>query len=266
MNRNDLIMAFKRAGLGAHATALADLAAPAVRIAVNATESDALPLGASRIGGMPDVPSDLEWPTWRDNPLAFIAQLDMADVSCFAGADVLPGAGHLAFFYDARQPWGYERDDSGSSRVVYLPAGVRLTRREVPAALPDEGRFKTCAVSFAPRLTLPSIDSEPLEGMRLSDDQLEAYCDVRERFRESDGPGWSSQVLGHPDEVQGSMEAGCASIVGGTAPDWRLLLQVDSESSAGMMWGDVGRIYWWIRRADLASRRFDRAWLVLQCC
>lgn len=32
-----------------------------------------------------------------------------------------------------------------------------------------------------------------------------------------------------------------------------------------MMWGDVGRLYYWIRREDLAQRRFDKVWLVLQC-
>jgi len=31
------------------------------------------------------------------------------------------------------------------------------------------------------------------------------------------------------------------------------------------MWGDLGRIYYWIRDDDLAARRFDRSWLVLQC-
>ena len=29
--------------------------------------------------------------------------------------------------------------------------------------------------------------------------------------------------------------------------------------------GDVGRIYYWMPSEDLAARRFDRAWLILQC-
>ncbi|NNJ25645.1 hypothetical protein LzC2_17180 [Planctomycetes bacterium LzC2] len=32
-----------------------------------------------------------------------------------------------------------------------------------------------------------------------------------------------------------------------------------------MMWGDLGMLYWWIRREDLAARRFDRVWMTLQC-
>jgi uncharacterized protein YwqG len=46
---------------------------------------------------------------------------------------------------------------------------------------------------------------------------------------------------------------------------WRLLLQVPSVEAAGMMWGDAGCLYYWIRDDDLAARRFERCWLILQC-
>jgi uncharacterized protein YwqG len=47
--------------------------------------------------------------------------------------------------------------------------------------------------------------------------------------------------------------------------EWRLLLQVDTDDDAKMMWGDAGRIYFWIRDEDLRARRFDKTWLVFQC-
>jgi uncharacterized protein YwqG len=53
--------------------------------------------------------------------------------------------------------------------------------------------------------------------------------------------------------------------LGAGAVQWRLLLQVDSDQDAGMLWGDVGRIYYWIRAQDLAARRLGQAWLILQC-
>lgn len=49
------------------------------------------------------------------------------------------------------------------------------------------------------------------------------------------------------------------------ADQWKLLVQVDSDDGAGMMWGDMGRLYFWIRREDPAEARFDRVWMVLQC-
>ena len=46
---------------------------------------------------------------------------------------------------------------------------------------------------------------------------------------------------------------------------WRLLLQLDSDEAASMMWGDLGRVYFWIRERDLQDQRFDRTWTILQC-
>lgn len=62
---------------------------------------------------------------------------------------------------------------------------------------------------------------------------------------------------GPPDPREAGLRAG--------ASEWRLLLQIDSDDNAGMMWGDVGRLYVWIRRDDLKRRDFSRAWVVLQC-
>ena len=48
--------------------------------------------------------------------------------------------------------------------------------------------------------------------------------------------------------------------------DWQLLLQIDSdEDNLGVIWGDAGLVYFWIRKQDLEKRDFSNVWLVLQC-
>ena len=49
--------------------------------------------------------------------------------------------------------------------------------------------------------------------------------------------------------------------------DWRLLFQLDTVADGDfeLMFGDCGRIYFYIRTEDLQARRFDRVWLILQC-
>ena len=32
-----------------------------------------------------------------------------------------------------------------------------------------------------------------------------------------------------------------------------------------MMWGDVGKLYFWIRKQDLARRDFSNVWMIMQC-
>jgi uncharacterized protein YwqG len=49
------------------------------------------------------------------------------------------------------------------------------------------------------------------------------------------------------------------------ADDWLLLLQLDSDGTADVLWGDVGMLYFWIRRQDLQEQRFDKVWMTMQC-
>ena len=53
-----------------------------------------------------------------------------------------------------------------------------------------------------------------------------------------------------------------------TARDrWMLLFQLDTveQGDFELMFGDCGHIYFYITKEDLAARRFDRIWLILQC-
>jgi uncharacterized protein YwqG len=46
--------------------------------------------------------------------------------------------------------------------------------------------------------------------------------------------------------------------------NWTLLLQVDSEDENGMMWGDLGKLYYWIKKEDLKNGNFNNVWVILQ--
>ena len=51
------------------------------------------------------------------------------------------------------------------------------------------------------------------------------------------------------------------------AADWVLLFQMASiqEDDYELMFGDLGNLYFYIRKQDLKERNFDKVWLVLQC-
>ena len=64
-------------------------------------------------------------------------------------------------------------------------------------------------------------------------------------------------------------EAHCTLVTLPELPTARrqLLFQLDTVESGGfeLMFGDCGHIYFYITKEDLAARRFDRIWLILQC-
>lgn len=95
---------------------------------------------SSRLGGLPSLPSDLDWPRASDGtPLHFLAQVDCADV---AFPTPLPDRGILFFFGrdDDEQRWYDGGRDSDNFRVVYAPdASAATPRREAPADLPQVG-------------------------------------------------------------------------------------------------------------------------------
>ncbi len=49
------------------------------------------------------------------------------------------------------------------------------------------------------------------------------------------------------------------------AKDWRLLLQFSSDDDLGVMWGDLGELYFWVKEQDSVEGDFSDVWLILQC-
>jgi len=289
--RDEVIRGLVDAGLGDVITKLEPVMKPTILLNPEATEMDAMGLGESRLGGDPDLPDDVVWPEYKGRPLTFIAQINLADVAPFAAAKELPAQGWLWFFYDAdEQPWGFE-EQAGCSRVIYRESGT-LVRRQRPATPPGyvsefeaPESFSPCRVKFEEYESIRSQIDEVRGELGIDPglfDKFEEYLD--EEFNDDEGSEnpWSERSLlrGFPDQVQGDLGEECTMTVnhllGLPAPqreedfrslecEWNLLLQVGSEDKCDMMWGDVGCLYFMIRDEDLAARRFDRHWLVLQC-
>lgn len=245
-----------------------------------------LKIGGSKIGGRPDVTDEFRWPLREDKPLAFIAQINLAEFK----HDLLPPAGMLYFFYDL-EVWGFDPDDSASVRVIYEEPGgahnpIRLPTFEtkvlfgLKTKLVKPTTFGECRISFYPGYSLPSADDKRLEEF-LKDDQLsDRYCDAKEASTPI------VQLFGHPNPIQQDiMQLECQLVTNGLycgdtsgyenpralelakgKDDWVLLFQLGEHPPSEMTWGDAGMLYFWIRKQDLAERRFERTWMILQCC
>ncbi len=102
---------------------LRQVARQEIKITFGQTD-EPLPVGCSRIGGRPDVPSDFVWPTYEGSsydvelkcrPLSFLAQINLRDVAAWDEEHLLPTEGILSFFYELEtMQWGFDPKDEGS--------------------------------------------------------------------------------------------------------------------------------------------------------
>jgi uncharacterized protein YwqG len=258
--------------------AVTGAAAPSLRL-VHAGPCDAT-AARSRLGGAPLAGPGFVWPHARDGrPLSLIGQLNTDDINAVAGGDQLPAGLVLAFFYDAgrQQGWGFDPADAQYWRVTAVAAAAAAPAPAPAGALV----FPSIALAADRVLTVPDGDEHAVR--HLWQGSGEAVKDVYRRLGPAGRPP-RHRVFGWPDLVQGPMQLECqlashGIYVGGPAGyrdpragrlragagDWLLLWQIDTDDQAGWMWGDLGTIYYWIRRRDLTAASFDRVWMILQC-
>ncbi|WP_127534392.1 YwqG family protein [Paenibacillus kobensis] len=291
MNDKDILKLLEDSGLAAYKERIAPLIFPSLRIGLEPVDDGAVPVGGSKLGGVPDLPPQTEWPSWKQYSMSFIAQIDLSELP---QPSPLPERGLLSFFYTVEGMYGDLEfyGDPDTCKVIYTEEAEQRTgleRREQPDKLSPDAVLRPNRLTYEQELCVPASESAYLEdmglGWGLNQELFEKYWDVflsqyRERAQKD---GWSHRLLGHPDQIQGDMQTACEKMTEWhsysalpesearqrllqEATKWRLLLQIDSEEEkTGMMWGDVGRIYFWIREDDLLSRRFDRVVCEMQC-
>jgi uncharacterized protein YwqG len=284
MKDNNVIQLIQSSGLERVKNNLISLTMDSVRLWTEVEEERNIDKSHSKIGGRPDLPKSTSWPQINGRPLHFIAQINLEHVDF--DMPHFPRNGLLSFFYDAlEQPWGFDPKDRGSWKVVYLKEIGDLERKIEPAEIVEQGTFTTSRISFSKQTTLPSWESLCIQRLELNDEEQDLYLNLYEKLQEyNNSTGLTHRLLGHPDTIQGEMQLECQLVTNGLycgdssgyedpkrtvlepgADSWRLLLQIDSEEDIGMMWGDVGRIYFWILEDDLIKMNFNNVWVVLQC-
>ncbi|WP_436521633.1 YwqG family protein [Actinoplanes sp. HUAS TT8] len=262
-------------------TVLAETARPSLRL----TTGPACPpdTTGTRLGGEPLLSPDTAWPrSPSGNAQSFLGQLNGDDVNARLGAALLPPGTVLGFFYDwQEQRWGFDPADAGHWQVTAAPLGTAA-----PAPNRAEESFAAHAVTAAVVHTVPAIDEPPVDAVRAEKHWWQRRDPIEDFYGslENDDEVPLHRVFGWPDLLQGPMQLECQLAANGIhhgnpaglegrrvealapgATDWLLLWQIDTDDELDWTWGESGRLYYWVRRQDLAARNFDQTWLVLQC-
>ncbi|MFX1449889.1 MAG: YwqG family protein [Promethearchaeota archaeon] len=163
----------------------------------------------------------------------------------------------------------------------------------------DAGIFRACAITFAKEKVLPESDSLYISDLGLNDNEKELYIrligEISKLYNKKEDkmrrlPTYiTHRLLGYSDGINGSyMEYDCQLRLEGISwkeifkgaftkldesqklkikkecINWRLLFQIDSDYKAQTEWGDVGRIYFWIRNEALKKKDFSLIYALYQ--
>jgi len=252
MEKNQAIDVIRRSGLSRYADLLIEHLLPSARVVLHDASAGSDDSVASHFGGLPSLPSGVNWPAWdRRNYLSaqitrledkfratarliglrdiaqqmradlssgpvrlqFLAQLSLGELHATAPLQGWPHEGTMLFFCEP-SAWGFDPLASGHCRVLYFPAREKLAPTPAPSDLPDEVRFPQRSLSLRREWTLPNRIS--INGADLSIWGSDDYRDLCQRLV----PKLSKhepihRCGGHPQEIQGDMRLECQLVTNG---------------------------------------------------
>jgi len=148
----------------------------------------------SKLGGLPELPSDIEWPCLSGRPIEFLLQIFLSECSEYYTDEIeMPKRGVLLFFYDFEElPLGDEPLDDPGWRVLFVEdedACGKMRQADKRTNVYPEHRvdfFPTWSLPWGMLMTLCNTDDEILEQNRLWD-EFSAF---------------GQAFLGHPEPAQ----------------------------------------------------------------
>ncbi|MBQ3162540.1 MAG: DUF1963 domain-containing protein [Oscillospiraceae bacterium] len=215
--------------------------------------------GHSKIGGMPDMPSEFEW--YRNEsgePLGFVMQINCEEIHSYDKDGIFPESGMLYFFYDLEnQPWELCDDEQGAAVYYYNGDMDELAPLEFPSDISEECIVEQCGLSFESRPDVPCYEdyddcddwevyyASAVSALGFDPDE---YGDIR------------FKLGGYSDIIQNSINEEFGE-------EYIQLCQLDTYENGNsyIMYGDGGRLYYYIKASDLANRKFDEIQIRLQC-
>ncbi len=270
-------------------TVLSKLIKSSIRLKTNGKSSTKL--GDTKLGGLPDLPIELNWPKNNsDNfPFSFLGQINLKEVNKFDEMSLLPKSGIIYFFLNL------ESYDEGC--VIYSKLDDDLFQATPPTEFNKPKKplwkriltrkhkqriIKESAVEIFQEFHIPSWDSLSIERLqKLSDIDIKSIPSFKEDFYEkgyySDESEMTSNhhILGYYKGIQNEFhelnftEATNLKNLSiqeiDNALKWKLLFQIDSDDHLEFSWGDWGRIYFFIHETDLKNCNFDKVKIYGEC-
>ncbi|MFD4767309.1 DUF1963 domain-containing protein [Streptomyces niveus] len=239
-----------------------DLVRPAVRFRMR---EDGDGPAVWRYGGEPNLPDEMPWPVKEgEGPLNYMGALDCAGIPRHELDIPLPADGTLLFFlHDNYADW----DSLDRARVVYVPASAATSPRQLPEETVGGDNFydgEDFLVVDRAVPTMPDTDTYMIDALGIPQNAKDALGGLQWDLDGEVGD-WLYQIGGHPTWIQNPHVESEGFIGTGNEKEDLAYLERDWLLLAMTPGSGDGTFYWFMRSADLADGRFDRAVLNFQC-
>ncbi|OOR55834.1 cytoplasmic protein [Bacillus mycoides] len=216
-------------------------------------QQEIIAIGSSKMGGVPDLPDTFEYPTYKENPLCFIAQFNLSDLQNVGMDHNLPKTGML-YFFSIENYFEEDVNPNEAGRVLYYDIPVEQLRR----ADEIQAKYNQCAITFELTYKLPELfiedEADSDRFLQLLEELIPDNYD-------------NHQMFGEPFSVQEEVLYETGEYMGIEPQQMTLLFQIDSDhKNCNMVWGELGMLYFCISNEDLKNRRFENTCCVLQTC
>jgi uncharacterized protein YwqG len=282
INKVEIAELLRGAGLGDYADGILQYAKPCIRLHAQLAERpETLPIGSSRIGGLPDLPPKVNWPMRNGRPCGFIAQINLSEVAPFDEDHLLPRDGILLFFFDGRD---YEDEvyipyQTGNETIIYFDGDITLLERasDFPELLDEMQRYRTCSIRFEHNWMLPNswnatsrtLEQEVFQFVKARNNEIPPLIKIYEQLIDKLIPypdndkhhlfGYAEPVIQDDPIYLISRIDADGKTLEELQLEWTLLLQISSDDLPGMLWGDTSSLYYSLRTRDLIAKQFNKA-------
>jgi len=252
---------------------------PSIGISTKKLSSDNLKIGKSKIGGKPDMPENIDWPTLNNSPLIFCAQYNVAEMKKYDTENLLPKEGMFYIFLGINEEWNGFSIDENVSKIFFIENLENLERKEYPESLNEDNKIDPAEIVYFERLTLPDDENYKLLyfNEKYEDFYFYFYQETDEFLTENLYEPFDSmhQILGEDRSIQSSVVYDFAknelnikndeehvekwNDIFEYSKSYKLLIQLDCMDSNTNLnkFGGTGVFYIGLKEEELKKMKFD---------
>lgn len=218
------------------------------------TKNGNVKIGQSKLGGMPDLPTDISFPLDKNGrPYIFLGQINLSEFNKWSKNFALTN-GLLYFFIQ----FGNDLTAKERCRIIYTQSAMNLATCELPTTYKEENVFKATKLKPHIGYYLPKSDSREVNQLNYSTNFFEKYEELYIKISDYYGTEGTHRVFGYSYPIHGDLRNEW------NFDNYELLFQICCSYENYSDRFSEAIIYFGIDKKDLQNSNFDNVVWTMQ--